>query len=295
MESAMNVELTECYNVLGMSPSASPEELKMAYRDLAKVWHPDRFLHDPRLQEKAQEKLKEINEAYDQLRSGRAKRQTQPPASTNQHRKPPTPDHFDQYARAQARTSNVAVVQRTRWQLILVPLLMFAVVFMASNHSLLRPKEPEAQNLIPMIEQPQTAPNSEGPQPASGDTPANELIHGRDRIKAKTQREVPASPSTSRSSAGPLRPLPTVTVEIDPYTGLIARPNCPVKSTMTYPTGSEPHQLCALHPAKASPVSVSGTKDSRLKSVAKRLVSPGKWLGDKAKSDSVNKQAPKSP
>ena len=32
---------------------------------MAKVWHPDRFGHDERLQKKAQEKLKEINEAYE--------------------------------------------------------------------------------------------------------------------------------------------------------------------------------------------------------------------------------------
>ncbi len=37
----MNDELTECYDLLGLSPGASPAELKAAYRDLAKVWHPD--------------------------------------------------------------------------------------------------------------------------------------------------------------------------------------------------------------------------------------------------------------
>ena len=55
----MNDELTKYYALLGLSPGASPLELKAAHRDLAKVWHPDRFLHDPRLREKAQEKLKE--------------------------------------------------------------------------------------------------------------------------------------------------------------------------------------------------------------------------------------------
>ncbi|MFC1610000.1 J domain-containing protein [Myxococcota bacterium] len=41
--------------------------MKRAYRDMAKVWHPDRFAHDPRLQQKAEQKLKEINSAYDSL------------------------------------------------------------------------------------------------------------------------------------------------------------------------------------------------------------------------------------
>jgi phage baseplate assembly protein gpV len=55
------------YAVLGVEPGASLEELKEAHRDLVKVWHPDRFGDDPRLQRKAQERLKEINEAYEQI------------------------------------------------------------------------------------------------------------------------------------------------------------------------------------------------------------------------------------
>ena len=68
----MNTELSKAYELLGVKPGVSSRELKAAHRDLAKVWHPDRFLHDPRLQEKAQEKLKEINEAYDLLISGKS-------------------------------------------------------------------------------------------------------------------------------------------------------------------------------------------------------------------------------
>ena len=61
------------YELLGVRPGVSRQELKVAYRDLTKVWHPDRFAHDPRLQEKAQEKLKEINDAYEQLISGKTR------------------------------------------------------------------------------------------------------------------------------------------------------------------------------------------------------------------------------
>ena len=55
------------YAVLGVDLTATPEQLKQAYRDLVKVWHPDRFTNDPTLQSKAEAKLKEINEAYDYL------------------------------------------------------------------------------------------------------------------------------------------------------------------------------------------------------------------------------------
>src|SRR4030095_8534284 len=61
--------LNDYYQVLGLEKGASAEEIRQAYLDLAKVWHPDRFTHDPKLQQKAQEKLKEINNAYEILRS----------------------------------------------------------------------------------------------------------------------------------------------------------------------------------------------------------------------------------
>jgi hypothetical protein len=55
--------------ILGVTPNTTPDQIQVAYRDLVKVWHPDRFVHDKRLQQKAEEKLKEINEAYEQLQS----------------------------------------------------------------------------------------------------------------------------------------------------------------------------------------------------------------------------------
>ena len=60
-------ELRECYRLLEVEPGASPEEVKRAYRELVKIWHPDRFSHDPNLQWRATEKLKLINLAYEQI------------------------------------------------------------------------------------------------------------------------------------------------------------------------------------------------------------------------------------
>lgn len=64
-------DLGRYYEILGIVRGASPQEIKQAWRDLAQVWHPDRFPGNPRLRKKAQETLKQVNEAYDVLRGAR--------------------------------------------------------------------------------------------------------------------------------------------------------------------------------------------------------------------------------
>jgi DnaJ domain len=61
----------EALDVLALRPGATPAEIKEAYRDLVKVWHPDRFGSDPGLRQKAEDKLKRINQAYTVLQSDR--------------------------------------------------------------------------------------------------------------------------------------------------------------------------------------------------------------------------------
>jgi uncharacterized RDD family membrane protein YckC len=59
----MNVK--KSFEILRLKTDASVEDLKLAYRDMVNVWHPDRFLHNPRLKEKAEKQLQEINQAYE--------------------------------------------------------------------------------------------------------------------------------------------------------------------------------------------------------------------------------------
>ncbi|HEY9709311.1 MAG TPA: GUN4 domain-containing protein [Oculatellaceae cyanobacterium] len=69
------------YEILDLEQTASLEEVKQAYKDLAYVWHPDRYSHNPRLQKKAEEKFKKVNQAYEILRSclTTSQNQTSPP------------------------------------------------------------------------------------------------------------------------------------------------------------------------------------------------------------------------
>src|SRR5688500_11961115 len=68
--------LDEAYRILEIPPSASDDEIRAAHRDLTKVWHPDRFGNDAGMQSKAEEKLKQINEALEMIQSARAGRRT---------------------------------------------------------------------------------------------------------------------------------------------------------------------------------------------------------------------------
>ena len=75
------------YNLLGLEPGASQLEVKQAYRQLVKIWHPDRF-RDQKQKQEAEEKIKKINEAYNQLKSYQPKpvdrpKQTQTKVYTN--------------------------------------------------------------------------------------------------------------------------------------------------------------------------------------------------------------------
>ena len=60
--------MTDPYKVLGVSPNSSDDEIKKAYRDLARKYHPDKY-RDSDLADLASEKMKEVNAAYEEIQN----------------------------------------------------------------------------------------------------------------------------------------------------------------------------------------------------------------------------------
>lgn len=265
----MNDDLNKYYELLGVAPGVSAQELKTAHRDLAQVWHPDRFAHDPRLQQKAQEKLKEINEAYDQLSSAKTGRRK--PVSTASTHRSDTPPHVS--------------VHPPRRSLILLPALAFAVLFFVAYRILIPAGKPPAPGAVQTEEQSPTSLIEAGPQSEAMTKSRAADAQRSKRIEQPSNGEMkPGSTTITEQEPRQVRPLPTTTVTIDPVSGLLAKPDCPTKSRMTYPSGSEPDGYCNVsHRSATTPEQADEArpKESRIKSFARRLGAPAKLLGDK--------------
>jgi len=241
-------DLSKAYELLGVKPGVSSGELKAAHRDLAKVWHPDRFVHDPRLQEKAQEKLKEINEAYELLVSGKTPRRAPPPPRA---------------AAETVYTAPVVSVERrsaprggSSYKSALV-VLLFLAVFAVTTKVLLDRRKP-AQ---PQVEA-EAVPVEVATRPDANTR--TEATHKPNRAES-TVEEQPAVASDTTTSTAPTPALATVTVLIDPESGLLAKPDCPVRSRMTYPSGSQPSAYCNINHAPPP-------KESKIKSLKEKIL-----------------------
>ena len=62
------MDLDQSLELFELRKNFTAEELDQSYKDLVQVWHPDRYANNPRLQQKADEKLKEINSGYELLK-----------------------------------------------------------------------------------------------------------------------------------------------------------------------------------------------------------------------------------
>jgi hypothetical protein len=272
----VSADISKCYELLGVKPGVSPVELKAAYRDMAKVWHPDRFGHDERLQQKAQEKLKEINEAYEFLASGKTPRATSS-ASAKPRESYTAPNEFrSTYPVTTNTTARPKSFSGHSFLWVVVFFLAFGAVFLVTSRTLLRSAQSRVSQEVSQERQPT---ESHAANAAEAQRTSDASSRNRNRTESEPSESAVTDVRANEVSATPLQPMKTVSVLIDPATGLLARADCPVKTRVSYPAGTEPHGSCAAVHAKA-------TDESRVKAVAKRVASPGKWLGEsKEKSE----------
>jgi hypothetical protein len=129
------------YRVLDLPYNATLAEIKQAYRELVRIWHPDRYSHDERLQKRATEKLIELNEAYRVLCSLNA----QPP---DEHEptetapdpidwSPPAPKQSPPPRQKATSTSPQRQSHKSIWpwvySIVVVPLVGLGIVFLVNS------------------------------------------------------------------------------------------------------------------------------------------------------------------
>ena len=73
------------YSILGVAPGASDDEVKNAYRNLARRYHPDNYDDNNPLKELAKEKMQEINAAYDEIQRDRSESERSSSSSSSSY------------------------------------------------------------------------------------------------------------------------------------------------------------------------------------------------------------------
>ena len=73
------MDIRRSFHILELHYGATEAEARQAYKDMVSVWHPDRFCNNPRLKRRAEEKLQEINAAYETIRDFLKNRQSEGP------------------------------------------------------------------------------------------------------------------------------------------------------------------------------------------------------------------------
>lgn len=118
------MDIKQCFEILEVTPDTTSREIKEAYKDLVTIWHPDKYSNNPRLRQKAENKLKDINVAYETVNSflvlkhkvGTVKKENSP--ATHEVRVDPEPEFKpnDSYYKSQYEpepTDKVEVVFET--------------------------------------------------------------------------------------------------------------------------------------------------------------------------------------
>ncbi len=108
------MDYIECLEILGLKNATSHKQVKAAYLKMVRTWHPDRFPFDAELRKHAEEKLRNINLAYEQLSAHLSSEQEQdkrawlnrkPGAKSEPYERPQTTGQYTGSAYAKSATN----------------------------------------------------------------------------------------------------------------------------------------------------------------------------------------------
>ena len=117
------MDYRECLEILGLVNATSHKQVKAAYKNMVRTWHPDRFPFDAQLRKHAEEKLRNINLAYERLsahlsseheQDKRAWLNRKPDAKSKSLERAETAGQYTKSAYAQSATSRKADQPRQR-------------------------------------------------------------------------------------------------------------------------------------------------------------------------------------
>lgn len=233
----------ECLTILGLPSQASWDEISIMYHDLSKVWHPDRFSDNERLRLFAEEKMKVINQAYQQLEKDpllhagtsaeRTVREAADNTSANAHPRPE--QNYEQAQNAKARPRHGQPTLSDLFPPLAILLTVLAVVgflFISASYYFLRPHQ-ALRTITRNVEPRKTVPDSLSPA----------LIP---RILSEPPPEPPRS-VLQPTDAGLLQELPPKTAQPDggtAETAPAASPELPqTEASLPIDRTAEPDQL----------------------------------------------------
>jgi len=101
----------EALRVLGLNEEATEDDIKAAYKEMAQILHPDRFASSKKLQDRATEQFKNLQEAYDILLGGKAGRASSASPSASRNAR-------GRYSAAQEYEARLAGIAAARAQLV---------------------------------------------------------------------------------------------------------------------------------------------------------------------------------
>jgi len=107
------------FEILELQRGATLDDARQAYKDIVNVWHPDRFTANPRLKHKAEQKMKEVNLAYETVKASFQKSPLSNGTLTEEADNNPRKTHQDNYtageqtAKGRSRTEIAAEMGTT--------------------------------------------------------------------------------------------------------------------------------------------------------------------------------------